>query len=135
MAKLTEEIKESLAATRYSWLATSAKDGTPNVVIVGAFKLIDDETMLISDQFFLKTLANIMENPKVSVSWWGEKGGFQVKGNATYHNNDSVFAEDVDWIKAKAPKLTPKGAVLIKITDAFILKAGPDAGKSCITKA
>jgi uncharacterized protein len=32
MVKLTDKIKETLAATRHIYLATAAKDGTPNVV-------------------------------------------------------------------------------------------------------
>jgi len=58
MVKLTSEIRDSLAGTKLVYLATAAKDGTPNAVPVGAFKLLDDETLLISDQYFNKTLAN-----------------------------------------------------------------------------
>jgi predicted pyridoxine 5'-phosphate oxidase superfamily flavin-nucleotide-binding protein len=64
MVKLTDEIKESLAATKLAFFATSAKDHTPNVVPVAAFKVLDDTSLLISDQFFNKTLANMKENKK-----------------------------------------------------------------------
>ena len=69
MVILTNEIKDSLAAAKFAWLATATKDGTPNVVVVAAVRLLDDESLLISDQFFLKTLANLKENPKVAVFW------------------------------------------------------------------
>ena len=132
MVKLTEEIKETLAATKHVWLATASKDGTPNVVVIGAFKLLDDESLLISDQFFLKTLKNLQENAKVAVSWWGDKGGYQVKGMAAIHKDDAVFKDNVEWMKVKAPRFTPKTAVVVKITEAFVLKAGPDAGKKLL---
>lgn len=132
MVKLTEEIKETLAAAKHVWLATASKDGTPNVVVIGAFKLLDDESLLISDQFFLKTLKNLQENTKVAVSWWGDKGGFQVKGVAAIHKDDAVFKANVEWMKVKAPRFTPKTAVVVKITEAFVLKAGPDAGKKLL---
>jgi hypothetical protein len=132
MVKLTEEIKETLTAAKHVWLATASKDGAPNVVVIGAFKLLDDESMLISDQFFLKTLKNLQENTKVAVSWWGDKGGYQIKGIATLHKDDQVFKDNVEWMKVKAPRFTPKGAVVVKITDAFVLKAGPDAGKKLL---
>ena len=75
MVKLTSEIKDSLTGTRIVFLATSSKDCTPNAVPIGAFKVLDDETLLISDQFFNKTLKNMKENPKAVISWWGDKGG------------------------------------------------------------
>jgi hypothetical protein len=72
MVTLTEEIRESLAGTKTVFFATSAKNGTPNVVPIGAFKALDDGTFLLSDQFFNKTLANMKENPKAALSW-GER--------------------------------------------------------------
>ena len=132
MVKLTSDIKDTLAATRHVWLATATKDGTPNAVVIGSFKLLDDETMLISDQFFLKTAKNLEENPKVAVSWWGDKGGYQIKGTATVEKSGKVFEDDVAWIKEKYPRFTVKGAVVVKITDAYVLKAGPDAGKKLL---
>jgi hypothetical protein len=132
MVKLTDEIKESLAAMKIVYLATASKDGTPNVVPIGAFKLLDDETLLISDQFFHKTLANLKENPKVAISYWGEKGGFQIKGAVTIHTNDKVFSDDVAWMKEIRPTLTPKSAVIMKISDVFQVKAGEGAGKKIL---
>jgi uncharacterized protein len=132
MVKLTNDIKDSLAAAKLAWLATATKDGTPNVVVVAAVRLLDDESLLISDQYFLKTLANLNENPKVAVSWWGDKGGFQVKGMAAIHTSGPVFEGNVEWMKVKWPKFTPKGAVVVNITDAYVLKAGPDAGKKLL---
>lgn len=132
MVKLTNEIKDTLAAAKYAWLATAAKDGTPNVVVVAAFRLLDDESLLVSDQFFLKTLANLEENPKVAISWWGDKGGFQIKGTAAVHTSGPIFKDNVEWMMVKWPRFTPKGAVVVKITDAYVLKAGPDAGKKLL---
>ena len=132
MVKLTDEIKESLTGTKIVFLATASKEGTPNVVPIGAFKLLDDETLLISDQFFNKTLKNLKENPKIAISYWGEKGGFQIKGSITLHTNDEVFKQDVAWMKELRPNLVPKSAVIMKITEVFIIKAGPDAGKKIV---
>jgi hypothetical protein len=132
MVKLTDEIKESLTGTKIVFLATASKEGTPNVVPIGAFKLLDDETLLISDQFFNKTLKNLKENPKIAISYWGEKGGFQIKGSITLHTNDEVFKQDVAWMKELRPNLVPKSAVIMKITEVFIVKAGPDAGKKIL---
>jgi uncharacterized protein len=132
MVKLTNEMKESLTGTKYLFLATASKAGRPNVVPIGAFKLLDDETLLISDQFFNKTLANMNENPHIALSWWGEKGGFQIKGPISVHTSDEVFRQDVAWMKELRPNLTPKGAVVMKITDVYHVRPGADAGKKLL---
>jgi uncharacterized protein len=132
MVTLTQEIKESLLATKIAFIATSSKNGIPNVVPIAAFKLVDDGTMLISDQFFNKTLANMQENPEVALSWWGDKGGFQIKGTVTLHTDDGIFEKNVAWMKESWPKFTPKSAVLVKITGVYIVKPGPEPGKKIL---
>jgi uncharacterized protein len=132
MVKLTDKMMESLTGTKLLYLATSSKNSMPNVVPIGAFKIMDDETLLISDQFFSKTLANFKENPVAAISWWGEKGGFQLKGNVTLHTNDEIFRQDVAWMKTLKPNLTPKSAVVMKITEVYHIKPGADAGKKIL---
>jgi len=132
MVQLTEDIRESLSQAGIVFLATSSGDGTPNVVPIKAYRLLDDATLLISDQFFGKTLQNMQENPRAALSWWGEKGGFQIKGRVTIHTDDEVFREDVAWMKGFRPGLTPKSAVLLKISDVYHVRPGPDAGKKIL---
>ncbi|MDD1683848.1 MAG: pyridoxamine 5'-phosphate oxidase family protein [Methanoregula sp.] len=132
MVKLTDEIKESLAATKLAFFATSAKDRTPNVVPIAAFKVLDDATLLISDQFFNKTLANMKENKKAALSWWGEKAGFQIKGTVTIHTDGEIWRQDVAWMKELRPNLKPKGAVVMKITDVYAVIPGAEPGKKIL---
>jgi uncharacterized protein len=132
MVMLTDEMKGSLAGTKTIFLATASNDRIPNVVPIGAFTLLDDETLLISDQFFLKTLRNIRENPTIALSWWGDKGGYQLKGTVTLHTDDEVFRKDVAWMKELRPHLTPKSAVILKITGVYQVRPGPDAGKKIL---
>jgi predicted pyridoxine 5'-phosphate oxidase superfamily flavin-nucleotide-binding protein len=132
MVTLTQEIKESLRGTKTYFLATSSKKGIPNVVPIAAVKLLDDRTMLISDQFFNKTLENMKENPEIALSWWGDKGGFQIKGTVTIHTNDEIFRQNVAWMKEDWPKFVPKSAVKVKITGVYIVKPGPEPGKKIL---
>jgi len=132
MVTLTQEIKESLQGAKVAFLATSSKKGIPNNVPIAAFKLLDDGTLLISDQYFNKTLANMKENPAIALSWWGEKGGFQIKGTVTLHTDDESFRQNVAWMKEAWPKFVPKSAVLVKITDVYIVKPGPEPGKKIL---
>jgi predicted pyridoxine 5'-phosphate oxidase superfamily flavin-nucleotide-binding protein len=132
MVTLTQEIKESLQGAKVAFLATSSKKGIPNNVPIAAFRLLDDGTLLISDQYFNKTLANMKENPAIALSWWGEKGGFQIKGTVTLHTDDETFRQNVAWMKEAWPKFVPKSAVLVKITDVYIVKPGPEPGKKIL---
>ncbi|RPI39529.1 MAG: flavin-nucleotide-binding protein [Methanoregulaceae archaeon] len=132
MVKLTDEIKESLAATKLAFFATSANDRTPNVVPIAAFKVLDDTSLLISDQFFNKTLANMKENPQAAISWWGEKAGFQIKGTVTIHTDGEIWRQDVAWMKELRPSLKPKGAVVMTITDVYTVKPGTEPGKKIL---
>ena len=132
MLKVTEEIKESLKGTKVAYLATAAKDGTPNVVPIAALKFLNDETLLISDQYFGKTLKNLRENPKIALTWWGDKGGFQIKADITIHTDDEIFRQNVEWVHSIKETLNPKSAIVGKITDVYIVKSGPDAGKKIL---
>ncbi|MDD3249510.1 MAG: pyridoxamine 5'-phosphate oxidase family protein [Smithellaceae bacterium] len=132
MVKVTEEIKESLKGTKIAFLATASKDGIPNAIPIGAFKFLDNETLLISDQYFNKTLKNLQENPKISLVWWGEKNGFQVKADITIHTEGEIFRRNVEWVRGIKETLRPKSAIVGKITDVYLIKSGPDAGKKIL---
>jgi len=132
MVLLTHEIEESLRGAKLAFLATSSKDGIPNVVPIAAFTVLDDGTLLISDQYFNKTLQNMQENPQIALSWWSDRGGFQVKGTVTLHADDEVFGQNVAWMKERWPKFVPKSAVLVTITDGYIVKPDPEPGKKIL---
>jgi predicted pyridoxine 5'-phosphate oxidase superfamily flavin-nucleotide-binding protein len=132
MVTLTGEIKESLAAAKLAFFATSSEEGVPNVVPIAAFRVLDDATLLISDQFFNKTLANMKENPMAALSWWGEKGGFQIKGEVTIHTDGEIWQEDIAWMKELRPSLKPKGAVVLKITGVYTVVPGSEPGRKIL---
>lgn len=132
MAKVTDEIKESLKTTKIAYLATATKDGVPNVVPIAAVKFLDDETLLISDQYFGKTLNNLKENPKIALTWWGNKDGFQIKADIAIHTDDDMFREDVQWVKSIKDTLNPKSAIVAKITAVYAVKSGANAGKQIV---
>lgn len=48
-------------------VATAAADGTPNVTYLSCVRLVDDERVALSNQFFSKTQRNLAENPRASV--------------------------------------------------------------------
>ena len=133
MAKMTERMQELFAKVPTAILATASGDGAPNAVPVGAKKIIDSETILISNQFFNKTLANLKANPKVAVSFWDGYEGYQIKGTVTIETSGKRYEETAAWIEDMGNKagfpLKSKGAVILKIDEIFGLAPGPGAGK------
>jgi predicted pyridoxine 5'-phosphate oxidase superfamily flavin-nucleotide-binding protein len=133
MAKMTDRMMEIFKKVPTAILATATNDGTPNAVPVGAKKVIDDETILISDQFFNKTLANLKTNPKVAVSYWEGHEGYQLKGTVIIETSGQRYEETAAWIEEMGNKagfpLKSKGAVILKIDEIFGLAPGPGAGK------
>jgi len=136
MSKMTERMMELFTKVPTAILATATNDGTPNAVPVGAKKIIDSETILISDQFFNKTLANLKANPKATVSFWEGHEGYQIKGTVTIETSGTRYEETAAWIEDMGNKagmpLKSKGAVILKIDEVFGLAPGPGAGKKLV---
>ncbi|MGD8960703.1 MAG: pyridoxamine 5'-phosphate oxidase family protein [Desulfobacteraceae bacterium] len=133
MAKMTERMQELFKKVPTVVLATASPEGIPNAVPVGAKKLIDEETILISDQFFNKTLANLKANPQVSLTFWEGHEGYQLKGSVTIETSGQRFEETARWIEGLSHKvgfpLQSKGAVILQIAEIYGVSPGPGAGK------
>lgn len=133
MAQMTERVQELFMKVPAAVLSTATPDGTPNAVPVGAKKVIDAETVLISDQFLNKTLANMKSNPKVAVTFWEGHEGYQLKGSVTIETSGARFEETAAWIEDLGNKagfpLKSKGAVILKIEEIYAVAPGPGAGK------
>jgi predicted pyridoxine 5'-phosphate oxidase superfamily flavin-nucleotide-binding protein len=67
MSKLSEEIKTIIAEVRPGIIATASKDGKPNVSAKGSFRVLDDDHVIFADINSPRTIANLRENPYVSV--------------------------------------------------------------------
>jgi uncharacterized protein len=135
MALLNERMKEIFAKQGIFVLGTADLNGVPNVVPVGAVRILDDETIVVSDQHFLKTLNNLRENPKVAISFWemGKGEGYQIKGDASIQTEGKIYEETVEWIRQFSEKighpLKSKGAIVIKITAIYSVTPDPNAGQ------
>lgn len=131
MAKLTREMREIFEKQRVVPVATSDKEGKPNVVPVTFAKVIDDETILIADVYLRKTRRNLEENPKMSITIWDEqtKESYQFKGTTTIHESGDIYEQAVKFVQAKSPKRKPKAAVQVKIEEIYTTKPGASAGE------
>lgn len=135
MVKLSDEMKEEFAKMKIFPFATASKDGVPNVIPIGMCFLQEDaETIWIVDNFFLKTIENLRENPKGALYVWGPdiKGCFQIKGNIRIIDRGEDFDEMRKIVKAKGEHFPAKFLVKMKITDIFECGPGPNAGKKLL---
>jgi len=130
MTALTEEMKTAFATIKAFPVATASKDGWPNVVPIGFVELVDDETLWVADNFMKKTLANIKENPKMSIFIWGPetKGCFQIKGDVELKTEGPEFAKMQETVRAKMAQAPAKGLMIVKIREVFQCSPGPGAG-------
>lgn len=136
MAQMTQRIKELFDKVRIAVLSTASPDGIPNAVPVGAKKIVDDETVLISDQYFNKTLANMKANPRVALTFWEGTEGYQLKGTVTIETSGPRFEETARWIEERSKQSgiprKSKGAVFLHIEEIYGVSPGPGAGKRLV---
>ena len=130
MAKLTAEMKEAFGKMKIFPIATSSKDGIPNVVPIGVVELVSDDTIWITDNFMAKSLENLTANPKIALYIWGPeiKGCFQIKGQATIRTSGADFDAMKAKINAKNPAMPARSLIIVKITEVFECQPGQKAG-------
>ena len=131
MVKMPPEVRETLAKQKPVPIATASKSGVPNVVFVGAFKILDDENIMIADNFFYKTAQNLMENPKIAILCYnGEtKKSFQIKGSVTLCKEGENFEQMRKWVHDINEKLPAKTCVMVRVDEIYNAMWGPAAGK------
>ena len=126
---MSEEIQETINGNLVH-LATSSKEGKPNVVPVGGIRAISDSELLIVDVLFDKTKKNLLENPRVSIAVEAlGKGtpprGYQLKGRAKIFTNGEMFeraekmVEDMKKRWRGRADLKVKSAVLVEIDEIY----------------
>jgi hypothetical protein len=67
MTKLTEEAKKAIAGIGPSLVATASGTGKPNVSAKGSLRVLDDEHVAFAHIASPRTVANIRDNPQVTV--------------------------------------------------------------------
>jgi hypothetical protein len=96
------------------------------------WKVLDDETILLVDNFFNKTRKNIEANPNMAiVAYDGEaKKSYQIKGTITIETSGARF--DIAKGMADARKLPGKAAFVFNVKEIYNATYGPDAGKKLV---
>jgi hypothetical protein len=127
--KLPKKVKDIFNNELVHQLATASKTGVPNISNVGAKYLLDDETIIIVDNYMVKTLSNILENPAVSILLKSGKESYQIKGNCIYFTSGSLYEEAKKWMRSIGEKYPAKGALKIKVENIYNSNSGFGAGE------
>ena len=132
MAKMNAKVRSLFESQPIAVLATSSADGTPNAVPVGAKKALDDETILISDQYFGKP-GHLKANPQATLAFGTrDRRGVPIKGRvpsrprAKSSRRPRPGSKEIARIR-KIP-MKSKGAVVLKIDAVFTSSPGAAAG-------
>lgn len=128
--KLPEEVKKLFEAQNLVAFATADTKGKPNVVPMQWKTLLDDETVLVLDNYMRTTKKNLMENSDVCISFWDTETNeaYKIKGVGTYHADGPMYEAGKKFMQSKKPDKAPRGVVEVKVTEAYNIKPGPDAG-------
>lgn len=129
--KISAELQEFIKG-KEGWVATASRDGTPNVSIKGSLRVLDDEHLVFTDIFSLKTRSNLKENPRVAIMVFdpGARRGYAFKGKAEQIENGPLYDQTVESMRKLMPQLpTPKYVVKVAVESIWDQSAGPGGGK------
>lgn len=139
MVKLTSEILEDIQNTKILPLSTCSLDHIPNVVPIGIFEIdtsCDEKDFIyIMNNFFLKTMNNILENPFVSFYVLGKeiKRCTQIKGKVIeILQKGEIYDKYKQKYLSRIPSLPCKHILKIEIISVYNCKSGSDAGKKIL---
>jgi uncharacterized protein len=95
VGKLSEKIKETVAEIRPGIVATASRDGRPNVSAKGSLRVVDDDHVAFADISSPRTIANLRENPFVSILIMHPKSmkGCRIWGEGEVLDSGDLFEE------------------------------------------
>ncbi|MBN2863906.1 MAG: pyridoxamine 5'-phosphate oxidase family protein, partial [Bacteroidales bacterium] len=99
MAKLPEKVSKAWEMHEGPVvLATVDKDGVPNVIYATCVSKFSEDTIVVANNYFNKTLDNIFSGSKGSILFiTKEKKSYQIKGSIEYHEKGAVYDDMKKW--------------------------------------
>lgn len=131
MAILTEDMK-SMIESQLAYIATTDKDGNPNLGPKRSMRLYDEHTLVYNENTGKQTMKNIIETGKASVAYVVREKlkGFRFSGRAEIQTEGKMYEEAVEWAKGKMG--VPKAVGIIHIERIFCLDSGKNAGEEIL---
>jgi predicted pyridoxine 5'-phosphate oxidase superfamily flavin-nucleotide-binding protein len=118
MAKLPERASEGWKAREGPVvLATLDRKGVPNAIYATCASQPDAEHLLVADNYFAKTRANIESGSRGALLFMTKDGeAFQVKGPLRRYATGPYFEGMKKWL---APEMPGHAAVVLSIEEAY----------------
>ncbi len=85
-------------------LATVNTNGIPNAIYATCVSKFSEDTIVVANNYFSKTLENILAGSKGSILFiTKEKKSYQIKGRIEYHKDGPIFDDMKKWNPEKHP--------------------------------
>lgn len=128
---LTPELRAAIARAELIPLATASAAGVPNVVPVKWVQVVADDTLWITDNYLLKTLANLNENPRAAFYVYSAepKLAFQVKGTVEIQAAGADYERMKATVRQAKPDLPARALVVFRVTEIHECLPGATAGQ------
>ncbi len=85
-------------------LATVDKKNNPNAIYVTCVRKYSDDTLVIADNYFSKTRANILAGCQAALLFITKEGkSYQIKGKIDYFTDGPIFEDMKSWNSPKHP--------------------------------
>ena len=115
---IPENIKKLLKIWKILYLATSTKEGVPNLIAVECCGIASDK-ILIADCHFEKTKKNLDENKRVAILTESNKEHYQIKGTAEYQSSGKYFDKIVKMLEGTGYQA--RGIILVSCDEIYDL--------------
>jgi len=127
---IPEEVKATIQQPMLIALATSSRQGIPNVVYMLQYWWLNADELVIGDLFMKATQKNVQENEHVSLCVWNQQQNrsYKLKGTARYETSGPGYDLANENLHRKKPDKDFKGVVTIKVTEIYDASRGPNAG-------
>jgi len=98
-------------------LTTVDAEGNPNAIYATCVRKFNEGTLVVADNFFKKTRANILSGSKGSLLFITKAGkSYQVKGYIEYHTEGAIYEDMKQW---NPTKLSGHAAAALKVEQVF----------------
>lgn len=85
-------------------LTTVDSEGNPNAIYVTCVSKYREDMLVVADNFFNKTKANILAGSQATLLFITKEGkSYQIKGKIEYHTEGAVFEDMKQWNPTKLP--------------------------------
>ena len=116
MGTLNEEAKKLIGEIHPALVATASKDGKPNVSAKGSFRVLDDDHVIFTDVNSPRTVANLKENPQVSIICLdSNRRSCRIWGTTEVLNSGPLYDESVKSMSAR--NIKPNHVVKVRVAE------------------